>query len=106
MLFLREQVSRSLTGPGLAPGSHAGFKLLDNFLGYDFIDARHCVRSSVSYCFQVLSGHKKQHALLEASSGRDSRLSSPKAHFSVARRGAEASTVGFYRAELHKRALQ
>jgi hypothetical protein len=46
------------------------------------------------------------HALLEAGSGRGSRLSSPEAHFSVAPRGAEASTVGVYRAELHKRALQ
>jgi len=50
--------------------------------------------------------HKKQHALLEAGSGRGSRLSSLEAHFSEARRGAEASTVGVYRAELHKRALQ
>src|SRR5208282_3523098 len=57
-------------------------------------------------CFQALSGHKKQHALLEAGPGRGSRLSSPEAHFSAARRGAEASTVGAYRAELHKRALQ
>jgi hypothetical protein len=57
-------------------------------------------------CFQALSGHKKQHALLEAASGRSSRLSSFEAYFSAARRGAEASTVGLYRAELHKRALQ
>jgi hypothetical protein len=34
------------------------------------------------------------------------RLSSPEAHFSEARRRSEASTVGVYRAELHKRALQ
>ncbi len=60
----------------------------------------------VSYCFQALLGHKKQHALLEADPGRGLRLSSPGAHFSEAQRGAEASTVGAYRAELHKRALQ
>jgi len=36
------------------------------------------------YCFQALSGHKKQHALLEADPGRGSRLSSPGAHFSEA----------------------
>jgi len=60
----------------------------------------------VIYCFQALLGHKKQHALLEAGSGRRSRLSSPEADFSEAPGGAEASTVGFYRAELHKRALQ
>src|SRR6266853_5355719 len=95
-----------MTGPRLAPGSHAGFKLLDNFLGDDFIGARHCVLSSVSWYFQALSGHKKQHALLEAGSGRGSRLSSSEALLSAARRGAEASTVGVYRAELHKRALQ
>src|SRR5207249_4245624 len=57
-------------------------------------------------CFHALSGHKKQHALLEAVSGRGSRLSSSEAYFCVARRGAEASTVGVNRAELHKRALQ
>jgi hypothetical protein len=60
----------------------------------------------VSQCFQALLGHKKQHASLEAGFGRGSRLSSPGAHFSEARRGAEASTVGVCRAELRKRALQ
>jgi hypothetical protein len=41
-------------------------------------------------CFQALSGHKKQHALLEEGFGRGSRLSSPGAAW----KGAEASTVG------------
>jgi hypothetical protein len=76
----------------------------DGIVAVHFVDARHFIRSSVDWCFQALSGNIKQHALLEAGSGRGSRLSSPKAHFSVARRGAEASTVGVYRAELHKRA--
>ena len=50
MLLLRDEVCRSLTGRGLAPGSHLGFKLLDNFLSDDFIDARYLVGAPVLIC--------------------------------------------------------
>jgi len=42
---------------------------------------------------QALSGHKKQHALLEAGSGVV-RAVKPRSDFSGAQMGAEASTVG------------
>ena len=50
MLFLRDELCRSLTGRGLAPGSHAGFKLLDNVLGDNFIDAWYLVGAPVLIC--------------------------------------------------------
>src|SRR5260370_28217724 len=94
MLFLREQVCRSLTGPRLVPGSHAGFKLLDNFLGGDFVGARHLVRSRCDLLFSGPFRALKTTCFTGGGSGRGSRLSSPEAHFSGAQRGAEASTVG------------